>query len=45
MITVAIVAQNPDTVRAYEEEHKLPFRILIDSTREVIKRIGPTPAV
>jgi len=37
---VAIVAQQPAAVRTYEQEHKLPFRILIDSTREVIRAYG-----
>ncbi len=40
MTTVAVVAQTSDAVRAYEEAHRLPFRILIDSTREVIREYG-----
>jgi peroxiredoxin len=38
--TVAIVAQKPEAVREYEEQHRLPFSILIDGTREVIKEYG-----
>jgi methyl-accepting chemotaxis protein len=37
---VAIVAQSSDAVRTYIEETGLPFNILIDETREVLKAYG-----
>jgi len=37
---VAIVAQPADRVRTYIEETGLPFDILIDETREVLKAYG-----
>jgi peroxiredoxin len=38
--TVAIVAQKPDALQKYLEEHPLPFRVLIDQSRTVIKAYG-----
>ena len=40
MQIVAIVAQPADRVRAYIEETGLPFNILIDETRAVLKAYG-----
>jgi peroxiredoxin len=37
---VAVVAQSPEPVRAYIEETGLPFNILIDESREVLKAYG-----
>ena len=35
-----VVAQNSDAVRRYIEETGLPFNILIDESREVLKAYG-----
>lgn len=40
MQVVAIVAQSSDKVRRYIEETGLPFNILIDETRDVLKAYG-----
>ena len=40
MQIVAVVAQRSDVVRRYVEERGLPFNILIDESREVIKAFG-----
>jgi peroxiredoxin len=37
---VVVVAQSPGAVRTYIEETGLPFNILIDETRAVIKAYG-----
>jgi len=37
---VPIVAQNPDAVRRYIEETGLPFDILIDEHRDVLRAYG-----
>jgi peroxiredoxin len=37
---VAVVAQSSDKVRRYIEETGLPFNILIDETRDVLKAYG-----
>lgn len=37
---MAIVAQRSDVVRAYVEDHGLPFNILVDEHREVSKQYG-----
>jgi peroxiredoxin len=37
---VAVVAQRADVVRRYIEESGLPFNILIDESREVLKAYG-----
>ena len=37
---VAIVAQSSAAVRRYVEENGLPFNILIDESREVLKAYG-----
>ncbi len=37
---VTVVAQNSAVVRRYVEESGLPFRILVDESREVTKRYG-----
>jgi peroxiredoxin len=38
--TVAIVAQNTEAVRRYLEQHPLPFPLLVDGSREVVKAYG-----
>ena len=40
MPIVAVVAQSSDAVRTYIEETGLPFNILIDETRAVLKAYG-----
>ena len=40
MQIVAVVAQRSDVVRRYVEERGLPFNILIDESREVMKAFG-----
>jgi peroxiredoxin len=42
---VAIVAQSPERVRTYIEEKGLPFNILIDESRAVLKDYGVWHAV
>jgi len=37
---VAVVAQSPAQVRRYIEETGLPFDILVDASRDVLKRYG-----
>jgi peroxiredoxin len=37
---VAVVAQSSEPVRAYIEETGLPFNILIDESRDVLKAYG-----
>jgi peroxiredoxin len=37
---VAVVAQSSDVVRRYIEEHGLPFNILVDDSRDVLKAYG-----
>jgi peroxiredoxin len=37
---VAVVAQSSDAVRRYIEETGLPFNILVDETRAVLKAYG-----
>jgi peroxiredoxin Q/BCP len=37
---VAVVAQSAAAVRRYVEESGLPFNILVDSSREVLKAYG-----
>jgi peroxiredoxin Q/BCP len=37
---VAVVAQSAAVVRRYVEESGLPFNILVDSSREVLKAYG-----
>jgi peroxiredoxin Q/BCP len=37
---VAVVAQKSDAVRTYIEETGLPFNILVDTSREVLKAYG-----
>lgn len=40
MQVVAVVAQSSTVVRRYIEESGLPFNILVDETREVLKAYG-----
>ena len=40
MQVVAVVAQSSDKVRRYIEETGLPFNILIDETRDVLRAYG-----
>ncbi len=40
MQVVAIVAQRSEKVKHYIEETGLPFNILVDESRDVIKRYG-----
>ena len=40
MQVVAVVAQSSEAVRTYIEETGLPFNILIDQKREVLKAYG-----
>ena len=40
MQVVAVVAQSSDKVRRFIEDSGLPFNILIDDTREVLKAYG-----
>jgi peroxiredoxin len=42
---VAVVAQSSDAVRAYIEETGLPFNILVDESRDVLKAYGVWHAV
>ena len=42
---VAVVAQAPETVRRYIEETGLPFNILVDEPRAVVKAYGVWHAV
>jgi peroxiredoxin len=42
---VAVLAQSPERVRRYIEETGLPFDILIDQSREVLKAYGVWHAV
>jgi peroxiredoxin len=42
---VAVVAQSSSVVRRYIEESGLPFNILIDQSREVLKAYGVWHAV
>jgi methyl-accepting chemotaxis protein len=37
---VAVVAQRSEVVRRYVEESGLPFNILVDETRDVLKAYG-----
>ena len=37
---VTILAQRSDTVRRYIEDSGLPFNILVDESREVVKAFG-----
>jgi methyl-accepting chemotaxis protein len=37
---VAVVAQRSEPVRRYVEEHRLPFLILVDESRDVLKAYG-----
>jgi peroxiredoxin len=37
---VTVVAQSSDVVRRYVEDHGLPFNILIDQSRDVLKAYG-----
>ena len=45
MQVVAVVAQSSEPVRAYIEETGLPFNILIDESRDVLKAYGVWHAV
>ena len=45
MQIVAVVAQSSDAVRAYIEETGLPFNILVDESRNVLKAYGVWHAV
>ena len=45
MQVVAVVAQTSEPVRRYIEETGLPFNILVDETREVLKAYGVWHAV
>ena len=45
MQVVAVVAQRSEPVRTYIEETGLPFNILIDESREVLKAYGVWHAV
>ena len=40
MSTVAVLGQKPEPVRAYVEETGLPFHILVDASRDVIRQYG-----
>ena len=40
MQVVAVVAQKSEAVRRYVEETGLPFNILVDESREVLKAYG-----
>ena len=40
MQVVAVVAQRSETVRRYVEDQGLPFNILIDETRDVLRAYG-----
>lgn len=40
MTTVTIVAQKSDAVQRYLEQHALPFLVLVDGTRDVLKAYG-----
>ena len=40
-----MVAQSPDAVRRYVEETGLPFNILVDQSRDVLKAYGVWHAV
>lgn len=40
MQVVAIVAQSPEAVRRFIEETGLPFNILVDESRAVVKAYG-----
>jgi peroxiredoxin len=40
-----VVAQSPDAVRRYVEETGLPFNILVDESRDVLKAYGVWHAV
>jgi len=42
---VAVVAQTAEAVRVYIEETGLPFNILVDSSRDVLKAYGVWHAV
>ena len=42
---VPVVAQAPEAVRLYVEETGLPFNILVDSSRDVLKAYGVWNAV
>jgi len=42
---VAIVAQSPEAVRRFIEETGLPFNILVDESRAVVKAYGVWHAV
>ena len=45
MQVVAVVAQTSEPVRRYIEETGLPFNILVDETRDVLKAYGVWHAV
>ena len=40
MQVIAVVAQRSETVRRYIEENGLPFNILVDTSRDVLKAYG-----
>ena len=40
MTVVAVVAQSSDVVRRYIEDTGLPFNILVDESRDVLKAYG-----
>lgn len=40
MQVVTVVAQTSEPVRRYVEENRLPFNILLDGAREVVKTYG-----
>ena len=45
MQVVAIVAQSPEAVRRFIEETGLPFNILVDESRAVVKAYGVWHAI
>ena len=45
MQIVAVLAQSPEAVRRYIEETGLPFNILIDESRAVLKAYGVWHAI
>ena len=45
MQVVAVVAQRSDVVRRYIEDKGLPFNILIDESRDVLKAYGVWHAI
>ena len=40
MNVVAVVAQRSEKVRRYIEDHKLPFDVLVDDSRDTVKAYG-----